>query len=326
MRNNLLLAVGTGLLSALLLMIAASGSLTITILAYLTPLPLLILGLSGKNYFTGVAGALGALLLFAMTTPIVAMAYFILVVLPVTLFCDSASQMQSHASHHGTQAGLSSASVGRLCAQISATPVLLLTMLFLYFWFQQNENTQAVLSKTAESIMVTYQNALIEKNIAISPEVGKQLVLIKNTLVNTAPALIGIFWMTLFLINAMIARHVLKRFTQTSPVAFKLSQIGLPHWVIITFISSGLIAAVADGELGLYTINLAAIIAFPILLSGLGVIHLATEKIGYKKTILFSVYTIILISRWAALMLVFIGMIDHFMKIKAKIESRATKL
>jgi uncharacterized protein YybS (DUF2232 family) len=192
--------------------------------------------------------------------------------------------------------------------------------------FQQNENTQAVLTKTAESIMFTYQNALIEKNIAISPEVGKQLVLIKNTLVNTAPALIGIFWMTLFLINTMIARHVLNRFTQTSPVAFKLSQIELPHWVIITFISSGLMAALLDGELGLYSTNLAAIIAFPILLSGLGVIHLATEKTGYKKTILFSVYTIILISRWAALMLVFIGMIDHFIKIKAKIENRSAKL
>ena len=326
MRNNLLLAVGTGLLSAILLMIAASGSLTITLLAYLTPLPLLILGLSGKNYFAGVAGALAAVLLFGLATPMVAVIYFFLVALPVTLFCDSATQMQRHESYHGAQANLSSPSMGRLCALISATPALLLTMLFLYFWFQQNENTQAVLSKTAESIIVTYQNALIEKNIAISPEVGKQLVLIKNTLVNTAPALIGIFWMTLFLINAVIARHVLNRFTQTSPVAFKLSQIELPHWVIITFISSGLIAAVSDGELGLYSINLAAIIAFPILLSGLGVIHLATEKTGYKKTILFSVYTIILISRWAALMLVFIGMIDHFIKIKAKIESRAAKL
>ena len=326
MRNNLLLAVGTGLLSAILLMIAASGSLTITLLAYLTPLPLLILGLSGKNYFAGLAGALAALLLFGVTTPIVAVIYFFLVALPVTLFCDSATQMQNHASYHGAQTNQSSPSVGRLCALIAATPALLLTMLFLYFWFQQNENTQSVLSKTAESIMISYQNALIEKNIAMSPEVGKQLVLIKNTLVNTAPALIGIFWMTLFLINAIIARHILNRFTQTSPVAFKLSQIELPHWVIITFISSGLMAAVVDDELGLYSTNLAAIIAFPILLSGLGVIHLATEKIGYKKTILFSVYTIILISRWAALMLVFVGMIDHFIKIKAKIESRAAKL
>ena len=326
MRNNLLLAVGTGLLSAILLMIAASGSLTITLLAYLTPLPLLILGLSGKNYLAGVAGALAALLLFVLATPMVAVIYFFLVALPVTLFCDSATQVRRRANYNGVQANLSPASVGHLCAQISATPALLLTMLFLYFLFQQNENTQAVLSKTAESIMVSYQNALIEKNIAISPEVGKQLVLIKNTLVNTAPALIGVFWMTLFLINTVIARHVLNRFTQTSPVAFKLSQIELPHWVIITFISSGLMAAVLDGELGLYSTNLAAIIAFPILLSGLGVIHLATEKTGYKKTILFSVYTIILISRWAALMLVFIGMIDHFIKIKAKIESRSAKL
>jgi uncharacterized protein YybS (DUF2232 family) len=196
----------------------------------------------------------------------------------------------------------------------------------MYFWFQQNENTGSVLSKTAESFMITYQNALIEKNVVISSEVGKQLLLIKNTLINTAPALIGIFWMTLFLINAMIARYVLNRFTKTPPAAFKLSQIELPHWVVIIFISSGLLAAGLDGELGLYSTNLAAIIAFPILLSGLGVIHLATEKTGYKKPILFSVYTIILISRWAALMLVFIGMIDHFIKIKAKIEGRTTKL
>ncbi len=326
MRNNLLLAVGTGLLSAILLMIAASGSLTITFLAYLTPLPLLILGLSGKNYFAGIAGALAALLLFGLTTPIVAAIYFFLVVLPVTLFCDAATQMQRRTIYHGTPANLSSAAVGHLCALISATPALLLTMLFLYFLFQQNENTQTVLSKTAESIMVAYQNALIEKNIATSPEVGKQLALIKNTLVNTAPALIGIFWMILFLINAIIARNVLNRFTKISPAPFKLSQIELPHWVIITFISSGLMAVILDGELGLYSINLAAIIAFPILLSGLGVIHLATEKTGYKKTILFSVYTIIFISRWAALMLVFIGMIDHFIKIKAKIESRSAKL
>ena len=79
MRNNLLLAAGTGLLSAILLMIAASGSLTVTLLAYLTPLPLLILGLSGKNYFGGVAGALAALVLFLMTTPLIAIIYFFLV-------------------------------------------------------------------------------------------------------------------------------------------------------------------------------------------------------------------------------------------------------
>ena len=79
MRNNLLLAAGTGLLSAILLMIAASGSLTITLLAYLTPLPLLILGLSGKSYFGGVAGALAALILFLVTTPLVAIIYFFLV-------------------------------------------------------------------------------------------------------------------------------------------------------------------------------------------------------------------------------------------------------
>ena len=327
MRNNLLLAVGSGLLSAMLLMIAASGSLTLTVLAYLTPLPLLILGLSGKNYFAGVAGAVAALVLFLVTTPLVAIIYFFLVALPVTLFCDNATQMPPRpSSHQGVPATLPSTSAGHLCALISAIPAVLLTILFMYFWFQQNENTGSVLSKTAESIMTTYQNALIEKNVAISPEVGKQLVLIKNTLVNTAPALIGIFWMTLFLVNAIIARHVLNRFTQTSPVAFKLSQIDLPHWVMIVFISSGLLGAGLDGEFGLYSTNLAAIIAFPILLSGLGVIHLATEKTGYKKPILFSVYTIILISRWAALTLVFIGMIDHFIKIKAKIESRAAKL
>ena len=130
MRNNLLLAAGTGLLSAILLMIAASGSLTVTLLAYLTPLPLLILGLSGKNY-AGVAGAVAALVLFLVTTPLVAIIYFFLVALPVTLFCDNATQMPPRpSSHQGVPATLPSTSAGHLCALISAIPAVLLTILF----------------------------------------------------------------------------------------------------------------------------------------------------------------------------------------------------
>ena len=49
MRKNLLLAAGTALLSSALLLVAATGFVATTMLAYLTPLPLLILGLSHKK-------------------------------------------------------------------------------------------------------------------------------------------------------------------------------------------------------------------------------------------------------------------------------------
>jgi hypothetical protein len=60
-------------------------------------------------------------------------------------------------------------------------------------------------------------------------------------------------------------------------------------------------------------------LAFPILLSGLGVVHIASERTKYKRGILFAIYTVVFMSRWATFILVLIGLLDHFMKIKARI-------
>lgn len=319
MRKNLLLAGGTAILSSALLLVAATGFLATTLLAYLTPLPLLILGLSHKKDCVGIAGGMASLLLFFLTTPVVAIIYFVLVAGPVTLFCQWATQVNHQKQNQVINGRWTISLSGHLCTFLAVVPCFILTAVFIYCWLYQELSVGTLLSEKADVIIENYRNALSKRNLDINPEVGAQLLLLKNTLLNTVPAVMGIFWMILLIINGMLARYALSRVTTISLSAVKLAHIELPHWLIIIFIISSLIAGLLSGDISLYCLNLSVILAFPILLSGLGVVHIASERTKYKRGILFAIYTVVFMSRWATFILVLIGLLDHFMKIKARI-------
>jgi hypothetical protein len=319
MRKNLLLAAGTALLSSALLLVAATGFAATTMLAYLTPLPLLILGLSHKKDCVGTAGGMASLLLFFLATPVVAIVYFVLVAGPVTLLCQRITQVNQQKENQGINGHQTSPLSGHLCTLLAAIPCFVLTAVFIYCWQYQEQSVGTSLSEKADLIIENYRHALLQRNLDVKPEVGAQLLLLKDTLLNTVPAMMGIFWMTLLIINGVLARYALIRVATISLSPVKLVQIELPQSLIIIFIVSSLMAGLLSGDISLYCLNLSIILAFPILLSGLGVVHIASKRTKYKRGILFAVYTAVFMSRWATFILILIGLLDHFMKIKARI-------
>ena len=319
MRKNLLLAAGTALLSSALLLVAATGFVATTMLAYLTPLPLLILGLSHKKDCVGIAGGMASLLLFFLATPVVAIVYFVLVAGPVTLLCQRITQVNQQKENQGINGHQTSPLSGHLCTLLAAIPCFVLTAVFIYCWLYQEQSVGTSLSEKADLIIKNYRHALLQRNLDVKPEVGAQLLLLKDTLLNTVPAMMGIFWMTLLIINGVLARYALIRVATISLSPVKLVQIELPQSLIIIFIVSSLMAGLLSGDISLYCLNLSIILAFPILLSGLGVVHIASKRTKYKRGILFAVYTAVFMSRWATFILILIGLLDHFVKIKARI-------
>jgi hypothetical protein len=319
MRKNLLLAGGTALLSSALLLVAATGFVATTLLAYLTPLPLLILGLSHKKDCVGTAGGMASLVLFFLATPVVAIVYFVLVAGPVTLLCQRVTQVNHQKEDQVINSHQTSSLSGHLSALLAVIPCFILTAVFIYCWLYQEQSVGTLLTEKADVVIDNYRHALLQKNLDIKPEVGAQLLLLKDTLLSTVPAVMGVFWMTLLIINGILARYTLSRMAIITLSPVKLSQIELPQWLIIIFIVSSLIAGLLSGDISLYCLNLSVIIAFPILLSGLGVVHIASERTKYKRGILFAVYTAVFMSRWATFILVLIGLLDHFVKIKARI-------
>ena len=122
MRKNLLLAAGAALLSSALLLVAATGFVATTMLAYLTPLPLLILGLSHKKDCVGIAGGMASLLLFFLATPVVAIVYFVLVAGPVTLLCQRITQVNQQKENQRINGHQTSPLSGHLCTLLAAIP------------------------------------------------------------------------------------------------------------------------------------------------------------------------------------------------------------
>ena len=57
------------------------------------------------------------------------------------------------------------------------------------------------------------------------------------------------------------------------------------------------------------------------MLTGLGVVHIFANKTNYSGSILFVLYLIITFSRWAAILVVLIGIADHFLKLRNKVQA-----
>ena len=57
------------------------------------------------------------------------------------------------------------------------------------------------------------------------------------------------------------------------------------------------------------------------MLTGLGVIHIFADKTNYSGSILLVLYLIIMFSRWAAIFVVLVGIADHFLKLRNKVQA-----
>ena len=90
---------------------------------------------------------------------------------------------------------------------------------------------------------------------------------------------------------------------------------------MITFLFIIVVASFSAGQFGYILTNLAAILAFPVMLAGLGLLHIVASKTNYSSSILFVLYLIITFSRWAAILIVMLGIVDHFLKLRGKFQA-----
>ena len=72
--------------------------------------------------------------------------------------------------------------------------------------------------------------------------------------------------------------------------------------------------------------NTALVLAFPIFLSGLGVAHAAAGRTRYRFGLLFGLYAVLLMTRWAPILMVLVGLVDHFVGLKARLLGRSTSV
>ena len=288
------------------------GSFFAFLFLYLAPLPLFILGLKKDNPWCGLVGAVAAVSLFFITTPQMSIMYLLAIAAPTTIFCEKAT----------SRAGPSQKcwySLSSLSLLLIVPPTFCFVLLTAYFWLYGQGLGFVLIEKTNE-IFDIYITALKGQGQNINPSLSKQLDGVKKSFADTAPALISIFWMSLIVLNGLIAQSILKKSNRNQRPSFAIREIQIPRPFALIFLSSLVLASFSSGELGYLVTNLTAILAFPVMLTGLGVIHTFADKTNYSGSILFVVYLIITFSRWAAILVVLVGIADHFLKLRNKVQ------
>ena len=289
------------------------GSFFAFLFLYLAPLPLFILGLKKDNPWCGLVGAVAAVSLFFITTPQMSIMYLLAIAAPTTFFCEKAIS-RTGTSLKGWY------SLSKLSLLLIVPPSFCFVLLTAYFWLYGQGLGFVFIEKTNE-IFDLYITALKGQGQNINPSLSKQLDGVKKSFADTAPALISIFWMSLIVLNGLIAQSILKKSNRNQRPSFAIREVQIPRPFAVIFLSSLALASFSSGELGYLVTNLTAILAFPVLLTGLGVIHTLADKTNYSGSILLVLYLIITFSRWAAIFVVFVGIADHFLKLRNKVQA-----
>jgi len=288
------------------------GSLFAFLFLYLAPLPLFILGLKKDSPWCGLVGAVAAVSLFFITTPQMSIIYLLAIAGPTTVFCEKATSKAGPSLEEWY-------SISKLALFLIVPPTLFFVLLTAYFWLYGQGLGFVIIEKTNE-IFELYISALKSQGQNINPSLSLKLDGIKQSFSDTAPALIAIFWMSLIVLNGLLAQSILKKSNRHKRPSFAIREVQIPRLFAVIFLSGLALASFSHGELGYLVTNLTAVLAFPVMLAGLGVVHMLADKTNYSGSILFILYLIIAFSRWAAILVVLVGIADHFLKLKNKVQ------
>ena len=239
--------------------------------------------------------------------------YLLAIAAPTTFFCEKATS-RTGPSLKGWY------SLSKLSLLLIVPPTFCFVLLTAYFWLYGQGLGFVLIEKTNE-IFDLYITALKGQGQNINPSLSKQLDGVKKSFADTAPALISIFWMSLIVLNGLIAQSILKKSNRNQRPSFAIREVQIPRPFAVIFLSSLALASFSSGELGYLVTNLTAILAFPVMLTGLGVIHTFAAKTNYSGSILLVLYLIITFSRWAAILVVLVGIADHFLKLRNKVQA-----
>lgn len=325
-----LLPIGcAALASAVLYLAAAVGSIAAFPLLYLAPLPLFLVGLALGGPAAGLAGAAAALAAALAGSALGGVAYLVFCALPVAVLCDKAAQSRPAAAG-GAPAWYPP---GPLCVWLTAPPISALLLANLYF--VGSGGLEAAVADEVAGVMELYRSLLGAASGDAAPggavpdgaipggapagDARGRLDSAETLLAKGAPAMLAGLWMMLIAVNGALAQGLLSRFGRNLRPAPRLADIDLPRPAVAAFVACLVAGMTLDGAVGYLGFNLAGVLAFPLFLSGLGVAHAAAARTRFRAGVLVAVYGALVLSRWGALALVGLGLIDHFARLKARL-------
>lgn len=305
----LALAVLGGLISAFFYLAVLFGGFGALILGYLAPLPLFAAGLSAgasAALLAGLAGAV-AVMVASSGSVLVPLTYLVTAAAPAVLVCRQVLLARAIAGD-GPGGGLEWYPPGRTLMGLVGMGVAALLAAAVLTLDQPGGLegvVRRILARIAEPVFSAQGQA------APDPDA--------MWMAAALPGLVVVSWLTMTIVNAVLAQGALMRFGRNRRPAMRLVDLDLPWWLAPGFLGAILAASVLPDPLGFLALNLALILTVPFAFAGLSVVHAFARRRSARVPILIGFYLFLFLFGWPILLLVGLGMIEQWIGLRRRL-------
>ncbi|MEQ8666173.1 MAG: DUF2232 domain-containing protein [Rhodospirillales bacterium] len=313
MQRNMLIAVGSGGVSALASLAFLGGVPGGFLLVYVASLPLFLIGLSGGPLLAGVASFSGIVVSGILGGLLTAVIFAVAHGFPAWLV-NRQALLRSVVDEDGTTVGLSTEGTGDWypLGNIAATLFLFGAAMMIVSGHTLSSSVDGGLGDLVrEHLTVTMQ--------VMAPNVDDSLrTLMVETLHPLFPGAMAASWIGMIAINGLIAQAILRRGGHNRRPETGYRSFELPNWAAWPLIAAAAVALVSDGDVSYYARNAAIVLATPYFLLGVIVVHGVTRRLPFRPVALFAFYAVLLISTWALVIVAALGMLEQWAELRLR--------
>ena len=296
MSKHILIALLGGGLSAVVALAFLSGTPGALFLAYLAPLPLLLVGLGFGASAGTVAGGAGVLATVALGGMVPAGLYALVNAVPALVVVRTA--LTQRPRERGTRAWYP---VGFTLCWLAALAAAMFAAISFLAWSNGNGVVEAI-SEFLDQTLATMLPQLASANRGD---------LIAAT-VPLFPGMVGASWILMTAVNGALAQGILVRTGRNLRPSPRLTDLILPDWMSWLFVASAVMALLGPGEWEYTGRNLAFILAVPFFFLGLAVVHTLVRRVSFPGPLMVIFYFMLIFSNWAAAAAAGLGMIEQW--------------
>lgn len=300
MKNAALIAIGGGGLSAAASMVGP--------LAYLSPLPLLLVGLSLGPMAGLVAATTGVVVVALLGGISSAGLYGGMHALPSWLVVRLAV-MQSP-SHGGSAA--SWYPVGSVLCCVAALGAVIASLMM--FSIPGNAGFEAYIRDLLQPLAATFAE------ISIEGEKQQFQELFVGYLAPVFVGMLGVHWLLMITVNGVLAQAILSRRGWALRPTPRWSALTLPDWMSWLLVGAAVVALLASGDVEYLALNLVIILATPFFFLGLAVVHTLVRPLPARGFVLATFYVVLIVffMAFAGAAVAGLGVIEQWVGIRSR--------
>lgn len=300
MTKALLMSIGGGVLSALLYLSVVTGGMGALILAYLAPLPLLMVGLgSGLRPFA-VAATAAVVVVGIFGGILFGMTYAVANGLLVAVIVRQA--LLARANPDGSLEWYPPGLLLVVMTGLGLGGLLVAALLTL-------GDPGGLEGSVRQFLVMGFGDAAA--GTGEDAESGVTQVI--DSFSQIFPGMVVVSWLTMAIINAALAQGVLMKFGRNLRPPMRVIEVELPHWMPMLLAAAGLLALVGgDGQLGYLALNVVIVLLVPFFFAGLAVVHAFAGGRQARTLLLVVFYFFLLVSGWPIALVIGLGVIEQW--------------